>query len=265
MKSSQKSWVLSVPLDKTAKLNDCLKQLFKFCGSHFCGFFLTKSDDSTIDSRTRLLQAAGPVFACRGFRRATVREICSEANVNIASVGYYFGDKLGLYREVIAGLRKSRDASFPVPELRGDDPRADLLRLVQALLSRMLAPDDHGWESELMMREMQSPSPVFAEMIDDCFRPTFDRLRNAIRSTIGGDAKKDSNKLPDHCIDQLALSVIGQCLYYRIGSGVINILISDSDRQAHYDLESLSHHVTAVILAATENAALLNHKSTLEK
>ncbi len=70
--------------------------------------------DSEIDTRTRLLEAAGPVFAAHGFDGATVREICSAAHVNVASVGYYFGDKLGLYREVIRG--DSRQPGAPLPD-----------------------------------------------------------------------------------------------------------------------------------------------------
>ena len=55
----------------------------------------------TDGTRTKLLDAAGHVFADFGFRGATVREICARAGVNIALVNYYFGDKLELYTEVL--------------------------------------------------------------------------------------------------------------------------------------------------------------------
>ena len=44
------------------------------------------------DTATRVLNAAGPIFAEKGFKDATVREICSAAGVNLASVNYYFRD-----------------------------------------------------------------------------------------------------------------------------------------------------------------------------
>ncbi|WP_372718845.1 CerR family C-terminal domain-containing protein [Novipirellula sp.] len=212
--------------------------------------------DVATDSRTRLLMAGGAVFAHRGFNRATVREICGEANVNIASVGYYFGDKLGLYREVMQYVRQSREHAFPVPECLGDEPRYDLFCLVQTLLSRMLTDDEGGWETELFLREMQNPTSVFREMVNDFFRPLFDQIRNAVQSIVG-------RPVPQHMIDQLALSAVGQCLYYRVSGGVVKILIPESERAEHYDVCSLSHHITAVILASADQAALLEHKTQL--
>ncbi len=45
------------------------------------------------EAKARLLHTAGEIFAEKGFHAATVREICQQAQVNIASVNYYFGDK----------------------------------------------------------------------------------------------------------------------------------------------------------------------------
>ena len=49
----------------------------------------------------RLLEVAARLFAARGFKDVTIREICRSARANVAAVNYHFGDKLGLYREVL--------------------------------------------------------------------------------------------------------------------------------------------------------------------
>lgn len=211
------------------------------------------------DTRTRLLEAAGPVFAAHGFDGATVREICASAGVNIASVGYYFGDKLGLYRQVIQGVRDARERQFPAPEDdAANDPRETLLKIVHTLLSRMLAADSSSWETQLMMREMQRPTPVFDGIVREFFRPMFERLVRTIGQMIGDPA-------PQHTLEQLALSVVGQCLYYRVGAGVVQILIPESRRQEHYDIQSLSQHITAVTLAAIEDRAVIRLRSEIEQ
>src|SRR6516225_8210096 len=53
------------------------------------------------ETRERVLKAAAQLFADRGFKKVTVRDICRAARANVAAVNYHFGDKGGLYREVL--------------------------------------------------------------------------------------------------------------------------------------------------------------------
>ena len=192
--------------------------------------------------------SAGPVFAAQGYTGATVREICSTAGVNIASVGYHFGDKLGLYREVIHDLRLAREKRFPTPNTDPQQPRETLQALVNTLLARMLITEEAAWETELLMREMQNPTPVFESIVEEFFRPLFDQLTETLRLLVNGE-------LPEHTVQHLAFSTVGQCLYYRVGAQAIQVLITEQQRVAYYDIESLSQHITAVMLAACDNFA----------
>lgn len=210
-------------------------------------------NESSPDTRSRILAAAGPVFAAQGYSGATVREICSMAGVNIASVGYYFGDKLGLYREVIHELRLARAKRFPTPNTDSQRPGDALQALVNTLLARMLNTEEAAWETELLMREMQNPTPVFESIVDDFFRPLFDQLTETLRLLV-------RSELPAHTLQHLAFSTVGQCLYYRVGAQAIQVLIPEKQRAANYDIQSLSQHITTVMLAACENYAV-SHQS----
>lgn len=215
------------------------------------------------DARARLLAAAGPVFAKHGFDRATVREICGKAGVNIASVGYYFGDKFGLYREVFRMIRGQCHDDVPdsLTDVDGreiTDPRQHLYTLIYHLLSRMLARDDSGWESQLMMREMNHPTAVFAEMVEESFRPHFERMMTTIAALSPVDT-------PVYVLEQLALSVVGQCLYYRVGSGVVKRLISPERLAADFTVQSLARHIASVTIAAAEGGLAMQHRETLSR
>ena len=67
------------------------------------------------ETRDRLLKSAAQLFADRGFKKVTVRDICRAARANVASVNYHFSDKTGLYREVlqlaIDTMRATTDAA----------------------------------------------------------------------------------------------------------------------------------------------------------
>jgi hypothetical protein len=48
----------------------------------------------------------------------------------------------------------------------------------------------------------------------------------------------------------LALSLIGQCFYYRSNEKILGMMISQQELDEHYSLEQLAEHITRVMLAA---------------
>ncbi len=55
------------------------------------------------DSRIRLIEAATPLFAQKGFAGVSIRELAEAAGVNSALISYHFGGKEGLYEAVLEG------------------------------------------------------------------------------------------------------------------------------------------------------------------
>ena len=216
--------------------------------------------DPATDPQHRLLAAAGPVFAQKGFHQATLRDIAAVAEVNVAAVSYYFGDKMGLYREVIRQVRESRERRFPVPNTVGtENPQLALWRLIHTMLSRMLHCDEGNWETQLLLREMENPTAVFDDLVNDCFRPLFGQLTGIIEKLVS-----PTSHVSCDTIEQLALSAVGQCLYYRVGRRVVDVLIPVDRRQANFDVHSLSRHITSVILCATDSNRFLETQTALQ-
>lgn len=160
------------------------------------------------ETRERLLRAAERLFAERGFNDVTVREICAAAQANVAAVNYHFGDKLGLYRQVlhvaIDAIRESTEAARQAGE--GLPPDEQLRRYISLFLHRLLAPGQQTVH-KLINREVTDPTPVLDELVEQAVRPRLDYLAGVIAGIIGCDPA-------DPRVIRCVLSVQSQSVMY---------------------------------------------------
>ncbi len=91
-------------------------------------------------SRDRLMEAALDLFGQSGFNGVSVREIASDAKINVAQINYHFGGKEGLFLAVAERISSAMTARLApvVAEARaslerGMDPAAAIERL-QAMM-----------------------------------------------------------------------------------------------------------------------------------
>ncbi len=112
----------------------------------------------------RIVQVAGPIFAEKGRRETTIRDIVQAAGVNQAAVNYHFRDKDGLYAEVLRVATHTAAEQEPT-----DDAPADqrLRELVRSSVERVLGNERQAWHTRLMVRELEEPSPAFLSLMDD--------------------------------------------------------------------------------------------------
>ncbi len=183
-------------------------------------------------TKQRLLDAAGEVFAERGFRDATIREICAKAGANIAAVNYYFGDKERLYREVLgyadrcaAELRarwteiagSGLDAGASGADTRPVSAESRLRAFLAAYVAAMHDSGRPGWHGRLIAREMADPSPMLDLIIDENIRPRSDLLSGILTELLGPAATPER-------VARCKFSIIGQCLIYHCGRHVVERL-----------------------------------------
>src|SRR6185503_10983452 len=81
-------------------------------------------------TRTRLIDAAGEMFAEMGFHHTTVRQICQRARANIAAVNYHFRDKTGLYTEVVRASMQAARLDAVQAAFDQDAPAEEIVRAV---------------------------------------------------------------------------------------------------------------------------------------
>ena len=150
----------------------------------------TMNDDST---KQRILLASGPIFADNGFRGATVRDISVKANVNLASINYYFGDKKKLYVETVKAARKMRLEAFPSPQPNPTlAPDQQLEAFIRLLLNRLVAGKSAPWQVKLLVREFMQPTEECRDLIEDFIKPVFRVLLNIVDQLVENSPPKTS-------------------------------------------------------------------------
>src|SRR4051812_19299998 len=120
------------------------------------------------DTRQLLMNAAGPLFAERGFRATTTREICDIAKVNQAAINYHFGDKEQLYIECVRNAGLVCKTRVPVPTWPDGTPAEQKLRgFIRMFLDRVAVDYEPAWHAQLIMREMHLPTQACAEFVKE--------------------------------------------------------------------------------------------------
>jgi AcrR family transcriptional regulator len=146
---------------------------------------LRRREDSSSDrvTRERLIASAARLFGERGFKRVTVREICGAACANVAAVNYHFGDKLGLYREVlqvaVSEMRSTSDAARLAGE--GGTSEDKLRAYIAVYIQRVVGSAHDSWIHQLMSRELADPTPALDLVVQQVIRPRL--LRAGGRAT----------------------------------------------------------------------------------
>ncbi len=114
-------------------------------------------------TKAQLLEAAGVLFAEKGFDRTTAKEIAEKAGTNAASVNYHFGGIEGLYEEVLVEAHHrfvSLQALASAVEGEGD-PQQKLRRLLELFINAVTEPASSSWAVRVLTREILSPTPYF--------------------------------------------------------------------------------------------------------
>jgi TetR/AcrR family transcriptional regulator, regulator of cefoperazone and chloramphenicol sensitivity len=196
--------------------------------------------DST---KARILEAAGKVFAQKGFEAGTVREICQAADVNLAAINYHFGDKRRLYLAAVSHAYSARQEELALAEWpAGTRPEDRLRGWVGAMMERLLGEDRQPWHMQLMMREVASPDVACEALVKEYIRPQFEYLAAILKELVPGEVSEERLAL-------LVFSVVGQGLFYRFAQPIMRLLLGE---QAFGTLsrQVLADHVTAMMLAA---------------
>jgi AcrR family transcriptional regulator len=194
-------------------------------------------------TRTRLVDAAGEMFAESGFHHTTVRQICQRAGANIAAVNYHFRDKTGLYTEVVRqSMRAAQLDTVRVAFDQHASPEEILRAVIKARLESLRSLDLSDWHFRIFAHELAKPTPAMNLVVSEAIRPLYSRMCKLIGSMLRLPPGHERTRLCAH-------SIIGQILFYAFARPVISRLGKPEMKMTPKQIDLIADHIAEFSLA----------------
>jgi AcrR family transcriptional regulator len=141
------------------------------------------------EARNRILDAAEKLFADQGFEAVSLRQITTQAEVNLAAVNYYFGSKEGLIIEVLARvvgpINERRLAMLDEAEAEVSGKPVEIERILEAVFLPIISSMNESEHSrqvvlKLAGRCMSESGDEMPEAMLRIFREVADRFCGAL-------------------------------------------------------------------------------------
>jgi AcrR family transcriptional regulator len=203
-----------------------------------------------LGTRAQLLEAAGELFAERGYDGVTGREICLKAGANAAAINYHFGGMEGLYAAVLEEARERFVSQGELTAVFAQDGSLEekMTVVVKAGLRALLSRGPNSWGPRLISRELTSPSSTGAALLISTAQPRFKLIRALVVAATG---------LPeDHpAISRCCLTLAAPLQFLMIADhGMLRRIYPDLDLSPE-GVDALAEHIVRYGLAGLKAVA----------
>jgi AcrR family transcriptional regulator len=111
---------------------------------------MPRTQPDTLTRREQLLQIAAELFASKGFRNTTVRDIADAAGILSGSLYHHFDSKESMVDEILQTFQAELFASYDEVLASADDPRTKIERAVRLSFA---AIDQHRHEVAIFQND----------------------------------------------------------------------------------------------------------------
>ena len=156
--------------------------------------------------KEKLLAAASEVFIEKGFRDATLAEICAKANANISAVNYHFGSKETLYQETWRHSFTESIKAYPIDGgVHETAPAEEKLRAQLTAMIQRVA-DENNKDFFIAQMEMVNPTGLLQEVMKTEFIPMRQQTLELVRELLGPSATEQK-------VHFCEISIISMCIH----------------------------------------------------
>lgn len=200
------------------------------------------------EAKNKILWAAANVFAENGYRHGTIRQIANKAEMNVAAVNYYFGNKEALYQEVLKTWTEESFKKYPVMQESetGASPEEKLYYQIRQVLSKLFDEDQAPWFGTLFVRMATLEEKDQMKDLAECiYKPSVNIMVEIIREIAG-------KEVDEELLYFMATDIIGQCVFYYSDRKLLELVLPDAGKKI-MTIDFLSRKITEFSICAIQN------------
>lgn len=197
------------------------------------------NDSGEGNTKDILFVAAIKVFAAKGYKGATVREICKLAGAaNLNSINYYFGGKGSLYKSILDSIfsdYQKRKDSQPEVQQKKNTPEERLRSFIHIYCEMLYAGGEFATDlSTIFIAEMSRPSSCLSEMARKYMVPQAEELTTILQDILGPN-------IPMQTVRDCGISIVGAIGYYGFTRPLLSQIYSDLPTMQSYYTQLADH------------------------
>jgi len=196
------------------------------------------------DTADRIIEAAIPLFATKGFAGVTVREVLDAADIsNIGAISYYFEGKEGLYTAILKSHFESTIILAESVNNRQDSPVEKLRYIIRSIAA---AYQRSPHKLKLISNEVSNPTCCF-----EAIKEYIIKIQSISQSIIR-DGIDQGYFRPDADPGCLTLTMHSIAQFPFLMPNFSNTLLSDRDDKYDYYISQATDYLLQGILASPQ-------------
>lgn len=200
-----------------------------------------------LGSKEKILRSACKLFAQKGFKQTTIRDICADSGSYQISVNYYFGSKENLFKEAVLKSFECTGFGNMVESLRGIEPKEQLYRIIKTRIELTFAKDEKSWFFDILSKEFNVNMELLKPLIPQTIASFLGLLQDIFR--------KINPKADDFDVEYCCFLFIAQSFSLAVNSFAKKKLFSD-DNPPPEEIERLAKKMCDYIIIGLEKSGM---------
>ncbi|MFA7232133.1 MAG: CerR family C-terminal domain-containing protein [Victivallaceae bacterium] len=163
-------------------------------------------------TKEKIIDAAIQEFSDVGYSKATIRNICQHAGVNVAAINYHFSNKCELYRHAFDSVC-IEDHSISLPSGENISSQTELEEFlhewIRVFMTRMFEREklEDQRKIRMVMNELLNPSEISDELFNKYLRKDVAPLIKIVSAGLPPDAEQNDILIK-------VFAILGKCIFY---------------------------------------------------